>query len=322
MIYNTTNTPITGESMHEEIKRYYLDNISSLPVSKGFHFASRLYLWNQDHSAKQITLDLKPSMLQNKTPEATVAHLRAISAGAGGHESVNAKQIRAEYTEKYSFLRRVMPMLYYMHWSNVIYGEPIDHLFDEVLDRSEAESLMEQLLNDPRGTAVLSTHAVNFFYLYSHYIKKSEASEHIAYITDIYERSYDDNVLIELQLKLYLVTHAIIGETLFYSRGIRPDLIPIYTDLCRSLDKLITDRFIDINLDNKLEFLVCSKICGYEPSSKDRVNQEAEASISKNGTFLVDQHNNNPQLLHDSLKGAEHKSVLYIMSGSSFTPLS
>jgi hypothetical protein len=200
-----------------------------------------------------------------------------------------------------------------------IYGLDCRSFLYTVASKEELDKLCSDLLQDTEAMAILSTHAVNFIYLYQRVIsERGEVPvETMFEIAKYYKR--DDNI--HLQLFIYLYTHCIIGETQFYYRHIPEADKPLYVKMVQELENLIDERFYDINLDNKCEFLVCAKIVGYKTHLEPRIFAEAEQSVSENGKFLVDRHNNNPQTDNITLDKSEHRNVLYIMANRDFTPL-
>jgi len=90
--------------------------------------------------------------------------------------------------------------------------------------------------------------------------------------------------------------------------------------MLEELEPLIEANFTTINLDNKLEFLVCSRICDFKSDLFDRIYDECERSVSDAGTFVIDVHNENIQESRNDFVSSEHRNVLYIMSTSTYTP--
>jgi hypothetical protein len=90
--------------------------------------------------------------------------------------------------------------------------------------------------------------------------------------------------------------------------------------MLRRLETVIRKQFDMINLDNKLEFLVCCRILNYETDLFDRIYRECEGSISPHGTYLVDTLNSSKNTTKASLDGSEHRNVLFIMSTEPYSP--
>ena len=87
-----------------------------------------------------------------------------------------------------------------------------------------------------------------------------------------------------------------------------------------TLEDLIDNNFDKINLDNKLEFLVCARICHYESNLFKRIYEECEKSISPEGIFIIDRHNQNVQKDRSNFTSSEHRNVLFIMSTTEYLP--
>ena len=91
--------------------------------------------------------------------------------------------------------------------------------------------------------------------------------------------------------------------------------------MLHAAESIIRDNFRKISLDNKFEFLVCAKICGYISGIEELILSEASHSLAPDGNFLIDTENETatPDGGNDFV-GAEHRNVLYIMSQTPFRP--
>jgi hypothetical protein len=120
----------------------------------------------------------------------------------------------------------------------------------------------------------------------------------------------------ELILDIYMLTHCIIGASCFYSRHI-VDEMGIYMQMIRRLEEMIHTYYDRVNLDAKCEFLVCARMLGYESHIYTRIMDEASASLSPMGNFIIDTHNDHAIKNHniDPLS-SEHRNVLYIMANT------
>jgi len=257
----------------------------------------------------------------NGNPEQAIRDLVSSALASPVHGSKNAGALREPYFLRYPNLKTYVLVLFRITFLKHIYGIDCRELFFKLFPRREVLALREALLKDDEALAILSTHAVNFLYLFDRMIQSGEPSFNPAYFLDIGGTQYDLTNPIHLQLKIYLYTHCVIGETLFYYRALPPETQAPYTQMLAELETLIDSRFADINLDNKFEFLVCAKIGGFDTKLRARIFDEAARSVSESGTFLVDRHNNNPQTANSTLSKSEHRNVLAIMADRSFTPL-
>jgi hypothetical protein len=116
-------------------------------------------------------------------------------------------------------------------------------------------------------------------------------------------------------LQAYMLTHAIIGESNFYSNKITRHK-KIYEQIIIELEKLIGDNYFQLALDVKFEFLVCCEICNYSSSLKNLILAEADRSLADNGNFLISRLNDSRGFLTRNLLDAEHRNTLYIMATS------
>lgn len=307
--------------MDKKINSFYLSHFSELAFEKQFHFASRLWLWNGDESYQKLLVDMRPSFAGDLTAESISGILGEVLAKqTPDFGSKNAAAQRAPYFARYPLLRRVLPLLFRLLFIETIYGVDARQTLGEHIHIAELEDMANALKNDPEAIAILSTHAANFFYLWNRFYKRDEAGVPLDVLFDIGQNRYDHDNLTHLQLLIYLYTHCIIGESLFYKRTMPQVHITIYQEMCARLEKLVENNFESINLDNKCEFLVACKIAGYETALEKRIHTEAAASFSDTGDFIIDKHNKNPQSDNTTLEKSEHRNVLFIMSTLDFTP--
>lgn len=307
--------------MEQKVNNYYQKHFDSLHFSKQFHFASRLWLWSQDPDAANFLKDARSKFCGDGTPEGIKAVLQGIIDNQGAtFGTKNAAAQRAPYFAKYPLLPRILPLLFRLLFIESIYGIDARDTLADFVDLEEAEALTQALLQDAEATAILSTHASNFLYLWNRFYKRDEDAFPIERLYEIGQTQYDLNDHTQLQLYVYLYTHCIIGESIFYKRAIPEDKLPVYRKMAAALEATLEERYDDVNLDNKYETLVSQMICGTEPRLKSEVDDEAAQSFAPDGDFIIDKFNNNPQKDNITLEKSEHRNVLCIMSGRPFTP--
>jgi len=188
--------------------------------------------------------------------------------------------------------------------------------------------LFNDLIEDQDAIRLLSTHAVNYFYLLKNYFKDkiSLSSAVLLSPTELtsllpgYKKLVKDGKIDKarsVKLQIYLLTHAILGQSRFYARRVKPLQYKVF---CKKIERLIQNNYYDVSLDNKLEFLVCCQICGYDSGIRKLIEQESKKSISWAGNFLVDTYNSsNDSRTGDCLRISEHRNVLYLMSQKDFS---
>jgi hypothetical protein len=306
--------------LSNKILHYYREHFEDLPFDKQFHFASRLYLWNQDAWADRELTRLRPDFTAKSNPQAALQAVAEATLGSSVHGSKNAAALRLPYFERYPKLKAYVSTLFRMHFMRLVYGLDARPAFHELFPPAEIAGLRHSLLQDRQALAILSTHAINFLYLYDRSFSENNTLP-IDTFLEVGRTQYDLNDRMHLQLFIYLYTHCILGESLFYYRRLPADKQEVYLTMLQELEAVIDTHFEDINLDNKCEFLVCAKILGRPSRLEERIFNEAGDSISDDGTYLIDRHNRNPQTDNISLEKSEHRNVLYLLANLDFTPL-
>lgn len=311
----------------ESVESYYKNRIDQIS-SEEFHFNSRLWLWTGDEWSRN-NLDNLRSYFIGETPEEISDRVKKIIDNKSNNQlSVNQKKsYRKDSFEKFSKLPMYNALLFKTVFCDSVYDLDIRPYIREQISDKEFIDLFNELINDRDAVRLLSTHAINYFYLLKNYFKDKlsmsglvlVSSEEILKFLPGYKKLEDKGVISEkdsIKLQIYLLTHAIIGESRFYSRQVRSSS---FMELCKKTEQIISDNYFDVSLDNKFEFLVCSKICGYQPVIKRMIEQEAVKSISWAGNFMVDtlNANNNSRTSH-CLRSSEHRNVLYLMSQKDF----
>lgn len=299
--------------------RYYLKHLDELSLYQQFHFASRLYLWDRDDVMRHKLTELRSTFTANEQPAVAISEVITATRQAPTLGSKNATELRKPYFEKYPNLKTYVAVLFRINFLRSIYQLDAASTFYDHFPSNQVESFAQYLLDDPMAVAMLSTHAINFFYLYSRLVSKNPDLFDPANFLRVGARQYDHNNPLHLQLLIYLYTHCIIGESQFYYRAISEQ--PVYQQMFGDMEALIAQHFNLINLDNKFEFLVCGRLLGRQTVLRDRIYDEANHSISSAGSFLVDRHNTNPQTANSDLATSEHRNVLFIMSTRSYRPL-
>ena len=111
-------------------------------------------------------------------------------------------------------------------------------------------------------------------------------------------------------LNVYLLTHCIIAETLFYSRSIPEDKWEYYSKVASMLEHLCTTHWDTMTIDSKLEVALCLQLVGHRDSGIiERAVTDAEDGYDTSEGFIKD-----PTVPHkNDLEWAEHRNVLYLL---------
>ncbi len=305
----------------QSIKDSYYQHLSELPLGKQIHFCTRLAAWEGDKAALDYLRTLRPMFVPTPFSEDKMRDsLRTILIGPATGEP-NAFKLRKPYFDKYPSLRTVDNTLFRVRHLLTVYGVDTRPLLLGLIAKEQLIQLKEQLFADDQAMRILSTYAINLIYLLERVVFDNTGPDAIN-LDRFYTlgQSYNVNDRDQLQLYVYFYTHCIIGETNFYIRPIPQELLPAYRQMVADLEAVMTERYNDIHLDNKLEFLVCRQIVGHQSTLANRIYAECEKSVSDDGHFLVDRHNANAQSHYNDIATSEHRNVLYIMSHSPYSP--
>lgn len=301
------------KSLSNGIFQYYTRHFNELPLDKQFHFASRLNVWNKDEQCHALLWQLKPRLLPENDPRTT---LSAIAKGEmipllPGNERL--LQSRQTYNDRYPQLRATSRLLYWAAMLDQAYDIGARTAIPTVLSESDMQQLYKSLQADDDALAMLSTHAVNFLYLYSRYYRQEDGPDpsHFGRIAAS-QAFYDMSNPLHVQLCTYLLTHAVIADSLFYAEPLPQSHRQAHAELLSQLDSILEPQLTSVSLDNKLEFLVSCQLVGFKSKLEPAIMAEATESVSTNGTFLVDAHNTNASS-YTSLEKSEHRNALYIM---------
>lgn len=320
--------PKSKKSVSESVEYYYKNRINQIP-SEEFHFNSRLWLWTGDDWARKNLDNLKAAFIGDNPEEISARIKQIINNKSSKSLSVNQKKSYRENSfKKYKKLPLYNALLFKTVFCDSVYDLDLRPYIREQISDKDFINLFYDLINDKDAVRLLSTHAINYFYLLKNYFKgKLSLSSLVLVSTDEilrllpgYKKLEGKGVISKkdsVKLQIYLLTHAIIGESRFYSRPVRMNR---YVILCKKIERIIAENYFDVTLDNKFEFLVCSKICGYEPEIKSLIEQESVKSISWAGNFMVDTLNSNrSSLTSHCLRSSEHRNVLYLMSQKDYS---
>lgn len=297
--------------LSEQIRQYYFDHINELAPGQRFHFASRLAAWEDSPEALEILRGMKVYLIPN-SPEIFLAAILKKPAA-----KIYAKQLRQIYFDKYPKLFGIHNAFFRIRHLKEIYGIDIREDFLKIINRNELEDLYRKLVDDGASLRVLSRFAIDYIFLYEILFGSNKRIDPSIILSQ--KNSYDLNDTTQYHLFIYLYTHSIIADTNFYVRKLPSDRLPVYRRMLEELEKTMTGRD-DLKLDNKFEYLVASQICGIEAALGLEINEQAASSLSPEGTFIIDRHNEKPNNRLNTFSGSEHRNVLYIMSSSAYNP--
>lgn len=283
---------------------------------KKFHFLSRMYLWTRDASFKPGLDNLRKTYIGESDQEIEEKIRLILSARPTHDVRMLARESRELFFKKYPLLDTALAALFKNLFCEVIYGIDLRPIIEKMTPDETLLDIKMALEKDDDALRTLSTHAINYFYTLQHYFRHENARVDLNMLLRVgssYERERDGSNYSMLQL--YFFTHCIIGASEFYSREIPNEDLPVYRTMLSKMDEIIHENYPSIPLDNKFEFLVCCRMCGYASLNEGRIYEEADLSLSTYGNYLVDTVNSNasPSGKNDLLH-SEHRNVLFLMS--------
>jgi RimK family alpha-L-glutamate ligase len=296
------------------VREEYVTQIHLL-AEKKFHLLSRLFLWTKEPIYQETLGALKKNYIgENNEEHLTI--LKKLYAAVPEHGNfMVAKEARMEYFRKYPTLEPSLNLLFKNLFVAKLYGINLRPIIKNIVSDTALLDLKWALENDSPAIQILSTHAINYLYLLEFYLGSTASKTDPKKYLEIGSTYLDDR----FELQIYFFTHCIIGASRFYSEKIKEADLHIYHKMLRKIELIITEHFQEISLDNKFEFLVCTRLCHFHSSIEDQILAEADQSLSPDGNFLIDTKNSKaaPDERNDFVS-SEHRNVLYIMSQTPF----
>jgi hypothetical protein len=291
------------------IKSYYEDRLHLMMPKNAFHFLNRLYLIQGDEQIKQ-RMETYRDWYIGRTVEEHKACLKKTSMGV---PDVQFSQERQEYLEQYADILVYDRLLFKTLLSRTIFDVDVWPIVKELVPLAKFSDMYEALQKDISAVAFLSTFAVNFLWLFSMLEGKDTHHELATLVLGMTQGVYDFRNPAHVHLAIYLLTHAIIGESQFYSRPIEHDS-NIYGQMLIKVEDLIQEHYHSLSLDIKCEFLVCAHLLQYKSPLAPIITSEATVSLAEQGNFLVDKWNMVSRRSILNLDQREHTNVLFLMT--------
>jgi hypothetical protein len=290
----------------KNIYNTYKNSFDTLSLTKKFHFVTRLSLWTQDEWARGEIEKLKPSILGGSSLSDYREKLYKIEQTQPDYAHINAADARKPFLAKHPWLFGAELGLFHALHADVQYG--ID-LRSKQPSLKHIEDNLDDLIKNPEALAMLSTYLVDIFYLYHRFVQKDNTPLIPLPTIDLalhIPKDFDEKT----RLQIYLLTHIIIGETLFYSRAVPDAHHDYYKDILSTLNTLANQHWESLTIDSKLEIALCSILLSQANSPIiTKAIQEADSNFDSNLGFIVD-----PKKPHkNNLEWAEHRNVLYLM---------
>ncbi len=290
------------------VKDHYHSNYPFLSY-KQFHYASRNYLWFGKKVDCQRLKKLEERIFNDQ--EIDQAFQKCFDQAEENNKSKYS--LRKKYLKEYPTLKTYCRILFKYLMAKNLFKKDISHLVEKYVSKEELKDLQIKLLNNPRAIMGLSTPAVNFLYLSKYYLGSKSSKISPEYFLKIINK-FKTKDKQEIRLKIYNLTHCIIGASLFYTRDLNRTEKRVYQKFAKEIEETIINNYFQVTLDNKFEFLVVAELCDYQSSLKKIIESEAESSLSNFGNYLIDQLPKTEKTYGDNLLSSEHRNILYLMA--------
>ena len=278
------------------VRDYYLEHFDEMTLEKQKHFATRMKYWFGDTSFNDFLAANEPS------------HDLAAVLANNDFSGVNNLEIRRPFFEKYPELYGLEACLFRINRLLIEYNVDLREDFLRLFSREKLYKLCDNLLLDDEALAALTTFAVNVICLTENLFPRNDGVYDALARRFLHAKQSQDFI--------YAYTHIILCMSNFYTQKVEGKDWDLAQRMLAECEELIINHFDEIPLDIKLEFLVCCRInkdrYDYEPIyTQAKINQECKATLEKS-PFVIDKRKSEK---YNTLDGAEHRNVLYIMSG-------
>jgi hypothetical protein len=270
------------------VRDYYAAHFGELSEAKKYHFAARMVRWFHLDEFKAYLAENEPS------------HDLAAVLENNDYSRVRFYEERKPYFEKYEGLYGLEAALFRVLNLLVDYGVDLREDFLKIYGRERLYGMCDALREDTEAFLVLTTYAVNVIALCEELYPRG---------IDVYGEMLETAFAGEQnEMSIYLYTHFLLCESRFYTKKVENHLEE-YRRAMAQIDEIIESGYESVSLDMKFEFLVCAKMVGYTSRLEARIREEAKANL--------DGYVRDPAAVErlNTLDGAEHRNVLYIMSG-------
>ncbi len=298
------------EKMCADVRDHYLASLPQLSVQKQFHFLSRAYLWTRKAEYYEKLLSIR-TVWWERFPR-VCARLALIAPDASRNPLVKGKKYRLPYIEAYRDIGAYNRFFFMCLFDSTIFNGKAFEENITILDRAHHRALYEKLLHDMEALHILSTTAVNFLLLSHHFFPELPSPSHSlrTALTHKVEISPLDNA----DATVYFAHHVIIGVSLFYSRDISNEDMPLCTEMLAISEEIIDTSYDEMSLDHKCELLVCAAMLNHESRLEERIKEELLSSQAPHAPYFINTLNAHRKAETPSLGNKEHTNILALMA--------
>jgi hypothetical protein len=293
----------------ENIKLHYYQRLEELPRSYQEHFLTRMLAASGDEKTKHLLRNFKSYWIGENVKE--TFH---------GFKNLQPNQLNQFFTLRESYFEK-FPLLFGADWGltrlrrlNDVLGLDYREEFFEVFDRDQLLDMVESIMADDDAIRTLSTYAITTPMMLSELLY---GDFRLIDFGKIYRAGlhYDLSEQRSLLLLCYLYTHCIVYASFLYTKEISLEYFPTFHRMLSALDEIITNNFVDITIDVKLETIVCAKMCHYDLTFESLAIEECMSSIkSIDEPYIVDPRKKK------NFAGAEHTNALFVLAVQKYQP--
>lgn len=292
----------------KRVAENYQKNFAKLE-DKRFHFASRLFLWTGDEFAYRQLKKLKAEYI-GTTEQDYAEKIKSLLEEDCPNENILFKKEREKFLLRYPLLQKYNKVLFRSLFCETVYGLDIRKIIEQQVKKEELVELRRSLWRDREAVAALSTQAVNYFYGLSHYLREESNPIEPDYFMEVVESEAIIDSKNKAALQVYLLTHCIIGESVFYARCVEKN-IKAYGQMFSKVEEIIAAEYENVSLDSKVEFLVCAKLCQKKSYLEERIFADTEKAFDSRRNYFAE----GGKIKDGStFRKGEHRNVLALMA--------
>lgn len=295
------------------VTNYYFQHTDFLSREDQFHFYSRLYLYTKDQKYYKKLKGLKGWYIWKTSALPNIINSLLENSLQKKVALVNRKDYRILAVEKYPLISAYNYILFKTLFTKTVYSFDHRQRIKGLLDDKIFHDYSKRLLEDKSSVFSLSTHAVNFLFLNKWLHEQPIDSHTLRYLLETAQTQSLPNNNATIQSQIYLLTHMIIGASSFYSQKIASN-VTIYTEILKKIESIIINNYSSVSLDQKNEFLTCTKLLNHKTILKNTILNESHLSLSPHGTYIVDRLNSFKSSSNKDLSLSEHRNILYILA--------
>jgi glutathione synthase/RimK-type ligase-like ATP-grasp enzyme len=306
---------------NEAVELYYENRFSRMTFFNRTHFATRMFLWTRDEKYRTMADSVHDEYIGADSASTDKILRRTLNSRSSDNRSRRGRLLH----EKYPLMHQWILILFRGLIARTVYNEDISENVRKTINLDDVRRVCREVGSSPELMSQLSSYAVNLIYLYAAVFNENvddifdvetSASAAAAYFAENVKSGAISAA--ECAAKFtYLLTHAVIGKSQFYSSDVTDQR---YGRLCGMIEAVIRNNYFEAPLDNKLEFLVAAALCGYETDLEKIILSEADQSVSWSGNFITEPVTSSLNKLklsgRENIDDAEHTSVLYLMAES------